>query len=281
VQEYCDSWPALSTGNDEFREFVAEIAEVSRRFRALGRAFVVVITPSKAAALPSGLPRFQCEEGEAQNRVPPRLTRALRDAGVPIVDGATLVKRAAERSAVPLFPRYGVHWNALGAYPTVAETLRLEAQQLGERPPQLELVDVKFVDEPAASVSERETLMNVYFGPREERVPLVHFAIELGGAPRRATFVGDSFAESMIDVLDGARVFSSIERFNYLTEFHFSYPGGLRAENLRVDDIDWTHDIFGSDVLVLEVSEMLGLPPFARTFAAEALRRMPEPMPPG
>jgi hypothetical protein len=274
VQEYCDSWPALGTRDSDLRDFASESAELARRLRARGRAFMVVTTPSKSATLPAGLPRFQCAR-EAPNRVLPRLVAKLREASVPLADGAALARQVVRESSVPIFPRYGIHWNEWGAYPAVVEMLRLGAAELGEPPPRLGALRVTFEDEPIEVTEEREERMDLYACPRERRVPRVRFEIGPGGVRLRATLVGDSFSEAMITLLDGVRAYGAMERFNYLTEFHTSHPSGvLRGENLKLDDIDWEKDIFASNVVVLEINEMLGLPDFARTFVREALARL-------
>jgi hypothetical protein len=274
VQEYCDSWASRETRESDLREFASQSAKLAERLRARGRAFMVVTTPSKSATLPADLPRFQCA-GEAPNRVPPRLVVKLREASVPLVDGAALAKRVVRESSVPIFPRYGIHWNEWGAYSTVAEILRVSAVQLGGPAPHLEALDVTRVDEPLEVKREREAEMGLYIGPRERQVPRVRFKIEPSSSQLRATFIGDSFAESMIILLDRVQAYASIERFNYLTEFHTSHPSGvLRGENLDVDDIDWENDVFASNVLILEINEMLDLPDFARLFVREALRRL-------
>jgi hypothetical protein len=199
----------------------------------------------------------------------------LRDTGVPLVDAVSLARRAARESPFPTFPRYGIHWNPWGAHGTVAAALNLIAEQFGEPRPTLTASSVTMVDEDPDIVETRADHMGIYRGPREESVPSVRFTLGAWGGHRRATIVGDSFAAAMIEVLSDAHAFTSIERFNYLTEFHESYPGGRRAENYGVDEIDWARDIFGSQVVILEINEMLGLPPFARTFVKETLKRMP------
>lgn len=276
VQEYCDSWPALDTHESDFRDFIVRTRRLADRLRAGRRAFMVVTTPSKAATLPKDLPRLQCADGEAQNRIPPRLVAALREAGVPLVDGAAMAKRVARTSPISIFPRYGIHWNEWGAYTTVAAVLGFAAEQLGDPPRKLDIVTMGVEDEPIETTKAREEVMGLYFGPREHEAPKIEFSLEPSGPPRRATLVGDSFAEAMMEVLLRVHAFASIERFNYLTEFHESHPGGLRSENVRVNDIDWQRDVFGSDVIVLEINEMLDLPIFAQVFVKEALDRLPE-----
>jgi hypothetical protein len=236
-------------------------------------AFVVVISPSKAATQPEGIPTFRCANGEGKGRVAPRLVEALLQSGAPTIDGRSLTKRLEQTSAAPIFPTYGIHWNAWGAHPTVAELLRMTAEQLGDAAVRLEASDPVIVQEPVERSRERAARLNLYRGPRDT-IPIVRFKLDTVPPLRRATIVGDSFAEAMIEVLEKARAYSSIERFNYLTEFHESHPGGHRKENFRVDDIDWGRDVFESDVLILEINEMVELPDFAKVFVREALRRI-------
>lgn len=274
VREYCDPLRAARANDMVLQAFIVQAAALARMLREHRRAFVVVITPSKTAFQPDDIPRFQCAGGEAPNRVAPRLVRALSEAGVPVVDGMLLTKLAASRYPVRLFPRYGIHWNEWGARATIAEMLRVEAVELGVPPPTLEASVPTLVQEPMEDSRERAALMELYWAPREAGVPRVRFELDPRSA-RRATVVGDSFSTVIIDVLRRVGAYSSIEELRYLTDLHASYPGGIRREHFRVEDIDWARTVFTSDTVILEVNEMLELPDYARIFVNQAIRRMP------
>lgn len=275
VREYCNAWQSLEAPDSEIREFAARVATLGRALKALGRAFVAVATPSKAAALPEHIPRFLCAEGQVKSRVAPRLAVALRDAGVPLVDGVVLASEARDRSSLRVFAHYGVHWNHWGAYPATAALLRSGAEQLGDPAPALEVSSVGIVDESAAQSAERAELMGLFWGPHETGIPAVRFSLRTTETrSRRATLVGGSFLRSIIDILSEVGAYAAMEEFNYLTLFHVSYPTGVRRDHLKVDDIDWNHDVFASDVIVLEMNEENGLPDHARLFVEEALRRL-------
>ena len=131
------------------------------------------------------------------------------------------------------------------------------------------------MDEPIEQAATRASLLGLYWAEREKAMPHVKLSLEPGLTPRcRATLVGDSFLEALIEVLDGVRAFESIQEFYYLTMYQESFPPGTYRENLEIDDIDWNKDIFGSKVIVLEMNNHLGLPDFARLFVAEALLRI-------
>ena len=282
VKEYCHEWRTLETSDAEIARFASQAAMLARHFHQLGRAFIIVATPSKAAAQSEYLPRLLCAGGEAPNRVSPRLSAALRETGVSFVDGARLAREPALRRVAPVFAHYGIHWTRWGAFSTTAALLKTGAERLGDPKPRLELENLDFQTESVESAKERAMLLDLFWGTREERIPIVRAALTPpGGTGRRATLVGGSFLQAMIAILRSVRAYASIEEFNYLTIYHASYPSGSRRENLALDDIDWARDVFASDVIVLEMNEENGLADHARIFVSEALRRLTGTVPQG
>ena len=84
--------------------------------RERGGVFVYVLSPSKAAHLPEHfLGRVSCPSSQAARaQLVPQYIGALRDAGIHVLDAATLIHGLKGHYEVDLFPQGGVHWNDLG-----------------------------------------------------------------------------------------------------------------------------------------------------------------------
>lgn len=86
-------------------------------FAARGARFLYVITPSKAAHLPEDfdLPTSCAGTTDSRARFVLRYVELLREAGIDVLDLATLIHSQKGRWDVGMFPGGGLHWNMLGA----------------------------------------------------------------------------------------------------------------------------------------------------------------------
>ena len=97
--------------------WAVRLREAQDRVEALGKSFIYLVTPSKAAQLPHYLPkgrRFPAlDRGRGEKLAPFRA--ALEAHRVAYVDGAGLMSEKRGEYSVDFFPRGGTHWNLLGA----------------------------------------------------------------------------------------------------------------------------------------------------------------------
>jgi hypothetical protein len=100
----------------------------------LGKGFIYVVSPSKAARYPEDLPpSAPCAAHAAAmpDKIAP-FRQALEARGVRFVDGATLVTQKRADYPLPLFPRGGTHWNMLAAGLTFQEMIRVAPWAVGD-----------------------------------------------------------------------------------------------------------------------------------------------------
>jgi alginate O-acetyltransferase complex protein AlgJ len=115
VAEYCAR--DLQTLAAQAPAWAADIRTIQDFFEARGVTLLYLVTPSKAAVYPATIPTaFTCASGVADRREKLALYRQYLDrAGVHTVDTATPTRDDAATSPIALFPRSGIHWNALAA----------------------------------------------------------------------------------------------------------------------------------------------------------------------
>ncbi|MFM9152379.1 MAG: alginate O-acetyltransferase [Methylocystis sp.] len=109
------------------------LQQIQSGLEKLGKKFVYVITPSKAAQYPEDLPpAASCAKNF--NSIPDKLTpyvNALGDRHIHIFNGADLIHKKRQDYSVPLFPRGGTHWNSLAAGLALQEINQLTAFPFG------------------------------------------------------------------------------------------------------------------------------------------------------
>jgi alginate O-acetyltransferase complex protein AlgJ len=242
------------------RTLIPKLQKVQAHFRARNRVFVYLITPSKAAHMPEAfVGKMHCPNSErVQERVLPELLSQLKAAGVAAVDSASLIHRLKNRyPEVDLFPRGGVHWNALGiahAAKALVEAINREAGR--QIAPQVEWSYV-VTRNPAGTDKDVLEIMNLLRPPLDYPVPEVKFRTPAPCAAwpvgsMKVAIVGNSFSSTLSQALVPGACFEHLEYFFYLSKRYLGYPPKqlpLAAENIKA--------ISQADVVVLEQNESL------------------------
>ena len=133
IKEFCAR--GAPPPQEKLDAWAGDIGEIGAKAAALGKSFVYLISPSKAAYEPSWLPPgLRCPSlahPEAAEKLAP-YTAALAARGVPVVDGQALLRKERANYPVDLFPRGGIHWNLLGAALAMQDiTAKWAAQPMG------------------------------------------------------------------------------------------------------------------------------------------------------
>jgi alginate O-acetyltransferase complex protein AlgJ len=125
VDEYCGRGAPPDVKRIEF--WADSIREIQDRVEKAGKAFVYLITPSKAAQYSEYLPakmNCQARANGATDKLSP--FRAALDArAIRYVDAASLIHAAKPHYSIDLFPRGGTHWNMLGAAIGAQQVIRV------------------------------------------------------------------------------------------------------------------------------------------------------------
>ncbi|HET7879414.1 MAG TPA: hypothetical protein VFL55_00910 [Acetobacteraceae bacterium] len=115
LDEYCNR--DMATLRTSGEAWAARLRETQDYVEAHGKVFLYVITPSKVAQQPEYMPAgINCP---GRNRDPAQKLAIYGDIlahhGVRFVDTASGLADARKEYGIEMFPRGGVHWNALGA----------------------------------------------------------------------------------------------------------------------------------------------------------------------
>ena len=118
VDEYCAR--NLAAFEPKARDWAVRLKEIQDFYTARGKIFIYLITPSKVSYMPENFVRklSSCASPERdRSAILPRYGQLLKDAGVHVVDSASLIYGLKGKYDVDLFPAGGVHWNATGWWP--------------------------------------------------------------------------------------------------------------------------------------------------------------------
>jgi hypothetical protein len=257
------------------------------RLAARHKAFLLVISPSKAELYPEHLPVLE-RQARQRARITPRtrLTQALAARHVNYLDGHALLAELKGRLEDPVMPRTGTHWSVNSSAFVAREALTLIQRQFG-RPLNIPAPGPVKRAFPQYSDADLGALINVWsFRGADELLPYPQPAdLATRGLPLSILMVGTSFSETLAIHLMDTRVCSDLEFLRYYRTI-VAYPSGTKSA-LTPDAYDLPADVAKRDVVILEINE--GMPDYFRGygFVEDALARLPgegkgsaEPAPP-
>ena len=201
---------------------IPKLRAIQDYYRERGGVFVYLVSPSKAAHLPEHfLDRFSCPSTpSARAQLVPQYVKALRDAGINVLDGAGLIHGLKGRYEVDLFPQGGEHWNDLsGALVVSALVQEINAQAGREIVPPFTF---NYTLSRPAGGADRELadLLNVFFPPLGYLTPKVNYVqstpCEQGSARTLdAAIVGSSFGHLPASILIEHNCLSALSLYYY------------------------------------------------------------------
>jgi hypothetical protein len=145
------------------------LKDIQVELEARGVAFCVVITPSKAAAMPAYIPDWYKGQNKTltDNYVRPyvRFVKMLEEAGVYFVDSSSLYKSIGLTNT---FPKTGIHWNRLAAYETSIAVSAEYERQTGKETKHIKSDGVLFGKNPQAS---EQDIFGIIYGSHKNELP--------------------------------------------------------------------------------------------------------------
>ncbi len=253
LNEYCAR--SVTEVERRARDFVPVLRDIQTYYRSRGKIFVYVIAPSKVAHQPDDfVSLIDCPSSQHDRRdYVAAFVAPLREAGITVVDAASLVHRRQDKYDVPLFPQGGVHWNRLGAGMAGQAVLDEINRQAGRALVPPFAFTYTIAKAPEGMDRDLADLMNVFFPPLTYRTPEVTFqpSISCEQSPARdlkAVIVGDSFSDLLGEILNSAACMSGLKNYRYLRLARFrNAVDGLSPQDLQ--------PILDADVAILEENE--------------------------
>jgi alginate O-acetyltransferase complex protein AlgJ len=236
------------------------LLDIQNYYRTHGGIFLYVLTPSKAAHLPeSFVGRVPCPSTPAARAAfVPQYVNLLRQAGIDVVDTASLIHSLKGRYEVGLFPQGGAHWNDIGGALAATAIVEDINRQAGREmvPP----FTFSYTLSGVASGVDRDLadLLNVFFPPLSYLTPKVKFQPSASCTSHPAglidaAMVGSSFSHLPAEILIADNCLSGLNVYYYMWLGRF---GGSPYHELQRDlkDPDLEH-LRDAKIMIVEQNE--------------------------
>ena len=273
LEEYCARTEGM--GASFAADIIPKLREIQNYYRAHGGIFVYVVSPSKAAHLPEYfVGRVPCPSTPAaRTQLVSQYVDALKQAGIDVVDTASLIHSLKGHYEFDLFPQGGVHWNDVGGAQAVSAIVEEINRQAGRElvPP----FTFTYALSGVSSGADRELvdLLNVFFPPLGYVTPKVTFqrAASCADHPARlldVAMVGSSFGHLPARILIEDNCLSGLNFYYYAKLGRFGGPPYRELQrNLGDADLERLRD---ARIMIVEENESF----VARTSYVNELRAM-------
>jgi alginate O-acetyltransferase complex protein AlgJ len=256
LDEYCARTESQAATSAAL--IIPKLLDIQNYYRAHGGIFLYVISPSKAAYTPeSFVDRVPCPSTPtARTQFLPHYVNLLRQAGIDVVDTASLIHSRKGHYEVELFPQGGAHWNDIGgALAATAIVEEINRQAGRQMVPQFTFT---YTLSGVTSGVDRDLadLLNVFFPPLAYLTPKVKFETSCDDHPAGsidAAMVGSSFSLLPGEILDTDNCLSGLNVYYYLRTGRF---GGTPYRELQrnLPDADLER-LRGVKIMIVEENE--------------------------
>jgi alginate O-acetyltransferase complex protein AlgJ len=256
LERYCHG--RLSHFAPKMRLRVARLRALQEHYEARQRAFLYVITPSKASGMPENFVHLvRCPVPAVErDAVIPAYVEMLRDAGVHVIETVSLM-RALRADGITPFPLGGVHWNMLGA----AHGTQAVIRALNDTAGRALLPELRWASRLASGPLLEDRDVAVGLNLIYERLPP---STEVAFAPAgpcpdgkiSLTLVATSFGVQLARALSETQCIERGRYFFGLTERYITFPPSTEVARGPLS-LDFVEPLLDADVIVLEENVQL------------------------
>ncbi|BBI35673.1 alginate O-acetyltransferase AlgX-related protein [Cohnella abietis] len=251
IQEYNHQIPLRDQSLLEDR--VQKMKVVQDEITRLGKTFIFLITPSKAAVYPEFLPSVS---SSSKPRNYDLLLPLLDKYEINYIDGHRISMENKQHT--PIFPQEGTHWTYAGAF----FTLQKLTEQVNKLYPSISLpeLNLKSIDYVTPYGSNRDigNALNLWKAPVNYTVPKPNVETDKEGySSLPSIFIeSGSFAKELIELLSENYLFSTLDQYYYYNTHRLFNPGKNFPKDLGVPEhIDWNNEVINHNIIIQEINE--------------------------
>jgi alginate O-acetyltransferase complex protein AlgJ len=234
LDDYCARTEGM--GAELAAKIIPKLADIQSYYRGRGGVFVYLLSPSKAAHLPEYfVDKVPCPSTPAaRTKLVGEYVTALKQAGIDVVDTATLIHSLKGAYDFDLFPQGGVHWNDVGGARAVSVLVDAINRHAGrEIVPSFTFTYT--LSSAAGADRELVDLLNVFFPPLAYLTPKVKYATAASCADHPAreldvAMVGSSFSHLPAGILIANNCLAQLNLYYYARLGRF---GGVPYHELQ------------------------------------------------
>jgi alginate O-acetyltransferase complex protein AlgJ len=214
---------------DMMRKWAQKIREFQDIATARGQIFLYVLTPSKIEHIPATMPAaFPCRSPDRQRFIAVILSY-LDAAGVKYVDATAAIDNFKEKYGYEAFPKYGIHWTQLAAYPATLEIIRAINRAKGNSAIIPYEIAVGPAQVPVAQDYDYGFVLNVFWTPTPKDTATFSVTTQSPSqcpTPLSIVAVGGSFFQALGADLSRGPCPPSVAHLFYLTVNTYRYESG-------------------------------------------------------
>lgn len=251
---------------DTLRKTAQDLRQLQDELDRRGVGFVLVIAPSKPEIYPEYLP----PDILARKRPPERQSSyeqfvpILRESGIRMVDFHDDFLSRKHASPHPFFSLGGTHWNRYAAYIAVQEIFNVLNPFMRQKA-RVPAMDSVVLSRPRGAEKDLAVLLNVWHvkaGRKPTPYPVVTPVTE-AGVRLNLLLVGDSFCFTLIDAMNQARMFDTVNLFYYNKSLYnfagsdaeVDYGKALKRPLVK-GSVNWETVLLKNDAVILEINEV-------------------------
>jgi alginate O-acetyltransferase complex protein AlgJ len=225
---YCHRDIAASA--DILRKWAKNVRNIQDVVTARGQIFFYVLTPSKVEHIPETMPAaFPCRSSDRQRFVATILSY-LDAAGVKYVDATAAMPDIKGKYGYESFPKYGIHWTQLAAYPAALEIIRTINSAKGYSAVIPYEIAVSPARDPVPQDHDYGFLLNVLWTPTPKDTATFSVTTPAPSqcpTPLSIVAIGGSFFQALGANLSRGPCPPSVKHLFYLTLDTYLYESGV------------------------------------------------------
>ena len=260
--------------------FANDLAELQKKYRAKGKGFVLLLSPSKAAAYPEEAPSGWQARYNPKPRAITHMMELCKERGIAFVNGPEIARlEGVKKAKRPSFPVGGIHWMdhcSMAATNKLLETLQTQGVKVQQIPNEIR----KKNDIYRGGLRDRDLveLLNIAIPWNYPTNRAVITELPNPAIPRpRGCVVGGSFTFPVLEQLRHSHQLEELYFYYYYTTQLMRYTDeSYKTVAQPVPPVKFETDVFGADFIILEINEEVLVKPVnhLRAFVADMVNSL-------
>lgn len=252
--DYIDAFLSNKTiQKNEVITFAKDIKNIQSYFNSKHKVFILLITPSKAVFCKDKIPSnylFLKQDNYYIDKYN-NIINQFKNVNINLVDEPTELRN----KQINPFLKGGIHQNDKGRF-LIADLLIKKINDLSAyNIPSVEVEKIEIDKKAYGEDADYASLLNLFKIPNKYPTP-IYTMKKAKPSNREINFVGGSFCWGIVDVLNRANTFKSINIYSYFLTNKYIYndfkpPKIVDAKNPQKN----IKDMLNGDVIVLEINE--------------------------
>lgn len=240
----------------QINKLSSDLRSIQDYYKKQNKVFIVVITPNKVEFYPDYVPKRFNIRPNFQQKFYTTAVKSFKREGINLVDTPEYLKENSKNHII--FVQKGLHWADYSKYLATKLLVKKINELIKEPIGTIVINKIKMDDKPQGQDTDLADLLNLLKAPYDYPVEHVQLKPNQKTSNLKVNIVGGSFSYGLIDMLNNARLFNSIELFYYLTTDRMVFKNFQRKFEMSSDKKDMTeliNNINKGNIIILEMNQ--------------------------